>query len=249
MAAALLALSVVAGTGAGAAAASPIGPAPPRTGSPQPWLALGHPELAPGDEGPAVASLQRHLARLRFDPGPAVGRFDPATEAAVWALQKRAGRDPTGIVDAPTWDLLRSPPPARPATVARGPGNRVEIDLATQVLSVWSAGDELLVVSHVSTGNGEHFCVPGTSRCGYARTRPGRFTIHRQIEGWRIAPLGGLYNPLYFNGGIAIHGSELVPTWPDSHGCVRVPMHVAEALPAMLGLGDEVHVLEGEPTA
>ena len=44
----------------------------------------------------------------------------------------------------------------------------------------------------------------------------------RQIDGLREAPLGTLWRPKYFNGGIAIHGSPSIPGQPASHGCARL---------------------------
>ena len=49
--------------------------------------------------------------------------------------------------------------------------------------------------------------------------RNGRlYRYGRRVEGWRDAPLGRLYNPVYFNGGIAVHGAGSVPDRPASHG-------------------------------
>jgi lipoprotein-anchoring transpeptidase ErfK/SrfK len=42
------------------------------------------------------------------------------------------------------------------------------------------------------------------------------------VDGWDKSPLGRLYRPKYFNGGIAVHGYLSVPPYPASHGCVRV---------------------------
>jgi lipoprotein-anchoring transpeptidase ErfK/SrfK len=77
-------------------------------------------------------------------------------------------------------------------------------------------------------------------------TPPGDFEISRRISGWRESSLdiGRLYNPLYFNGGIALHGAMSVPLYPASHGCVRLPMHIAEYLPEELPNGTPVHVLQ-----
>ena len=41
-------------------------------------------------------------------------------------------------------------------------------------------------------------------------------------EGWWEGELGELYRPKYFRGGIAVHGSNSIPNYPASHGCVRV---------------------------
>ena len=41
-------------------------------------------------------------------------------------------------------------------------------------------------------------------------------------------PLGEMYNPVFFIGTLyAIHGDTDVPRHPASHGCVRIPMHIA----------------------
>jgi lipoprotein-anchoring transpeptidase ErfK/SrfK len=59
----------------------------------------------------------------------------------------------------------------------------------------------------------------GTSR---TPTPPGDFAVQREIDGVRHAPLGDLYRPKYFNGGVAVHGSPSIPGYPASHGCARV---------------------------
>jgi lipoprotein-anchoring transpeptidase ErfK/SrfK len=46
--------------------------------------------------------------------------------------------------------------------------------------------------------------------------------VSRQIDGWRDAPLGLLWRPKYFNGGIAVHGAHSIPPYAASHGCARL---------------------------
>ncbi|MFP5299042.1 MAG: L,D-transpeptidase family protein, partial [Actinomycetota bacterium] len=43
----------------------------------------------------------------------------------------------------------------------------------------------------------------------------------------RVSRLGTLYDPSYFVGGYAFHGSPSVPTYPASHGCIRLPMYLS----------------------
>src|SRR5205823_6234288 len=57
--------------------------------------------------------------------------------------------------------------------------------------------------------------------------------------------LGVLYNPLFFNGGIAIHGEPAVPTYPASHGCVRIPMSDSLWFYNTVTKGTPVYVLGG----
>jgi hypothetical protein len=47
---------------------------------------------------------------------------------------------------------------------------------------------------------------------------------------------GNMYKPLYFDGGQAIHGANTVPTYPASHGCVRLGVGHQDALVSWLGL-------------
>ena len=44
------------------------------------------------------------------------------------------------------------------------------------------------------------------------------------------------------NGGIAIHGSEDVPAYPASHGCIRIPMFASQRLTSMVPKGTPVYV-------
>jgi lipoprotein-anchoring transpeptidase ErfK/SrfK len=53
-------------------------------------------------------------------------------------------------------------------------------------------------------------------------TPVGDFVVDRQVDGMRHAPLGDLYRPKYFHGGVAVHGSPSIPGHPASHGCARV---------------------------
>jgi hypothetical protein len=61
-----------------------------------------------------------------------------------------------------------------------------------------------------------------------AFTPNGSYNVYWKIPGWHDAPLGHLYKPSFFNGGIAFHGYYDVPTYPASHGCVRLPMEFAD---------------------
>jgi putative peptidoglycan binding protein/L,D-transpeptidase-like protein len=82
------------------------------------------------------------------------------------------------------------------------------------------------LASHVSTAGGYYFCSP--NGCGDAITPTGDFTTLSFMPGWVSAPLGQLYNPVFFIGTIfAIHGDTHVPLRPASHGCVRIPVDVA----------------------
>ena len=199
--------------------------------------------LERGEQGEAVAALQRRLGELRFDPGPPDGAFGVGTLYAVQAFQKLAGMAPDGKVGPEVQAALAKPPAAAPL-VADGEPNRIEVDKARQLLFLYVDGG-LRLITHISTGSGEEYCSRG--RCGKKAITPeGAFRFMWRYDGWRKSELGKLYNPVYFTGsGIAVHGSSSVPTYPASHGCVRIPMHIAEYFPSLVKRGDAVYVLSG----
>lgn len=174
-------------------------------------------EQAPPPPSYDVAAVQQRLQDLRYYGGPVDGSEGPATRSALMAFQKVNGVPPDGTVGAATLAALQAP---QEPVLRGGPADRIEVDLNIQVLHV-ILGGELARTMPVSSGNGATYT---TASGGRARslTPVGHFTIERRIRGVRNAPLGTLYDPLYFYRGWAIHGSNSVPPYPASHGCVRV---------------------------
>ena len=181
--------------------------------------------LRPGDRGPGVLALQRHLDVLGYLSAAADGSYGPVTEHAVMAFQKVHGLPADGVAGAATRRALLHP--RTPTVRGTGSGLRVEVDLARQVLWVVLDG-RIVEIYDVSTGNGETYWQNGRQQV--AETPPGAFEVTWRVNGWRHGDLGPMYRPVYFNGGIAIHGSPSVPAYPASHGCVRVASWVMDAL-------------------
>ncbi|MEU6413410.1 L,D-transpeptidase family protein [Microbispora sp. NPDC046933] len=199
-----------------------------------------------GAKGSAVKALQTRLKELGYVPGSADGRYGGATLTAVWAFQKVQGITPTSTVAARTWRALENPR-APKVLVPRGKATRVEVNLTKQVMVLYRDGAPVLI-SHMSSGSGVPYTEYATWNgkrqrfSGGARTPTGDYKTTWRVKGWHRSYLGQLYNPIFFNGGIALHGALSVPLYPASHGCVRLPMNVAEILPGMLGKGVPVHV-------
>jgi len=183
-----------------------------------------------------VRAVQERLAELGYDVGDPDGRFGGRTSYAVMAFQKMEGLSRTGDIDDELKTALAGASAPGPM-VPGGPSTRVEIDLNRQVLIFWSGG-VLTRILPVSSGSGEEYCVDG--ECDVAVTPPGSFHIGRKAEGLEIAPLGELWWPMYFNGGIAIHGSPSVPPYPASHGCIRIPMYAAPSFYDQIARGTAV---------
>jgi lipoprotein-anchoring transpeptidase ErfK/SrfK len=56
---------------------------------------------------------------------------------------------------------------------------------------------------------------------------------------------GNMYKPLYFDGGLAIHGANNVPTSPQSKGCARLRVGDQDLLIGWLGVGDVTRPIGG----
>lgn len=188
---------------------------------------------------PRIKAIQERLAELGYDVGTPDGQLGAQTSYAIMAFQKVEGLTRDGVpgpeVDAA---LAKASPPG--PMVPGGAPTRIEIDVARQVLFYWVNGS-LARILPVSTGSGEHYCVDGA--CDVAVTPGGAFRIGRKAEGLEVSPLGELWWPMYFNGGIAIHGSPSIPPYPASHGCIRIPMYAAQSFYNQVAPGTRVHVL------
>ncbi|WP_433723794.1 L,D-transpeptidase family protein [Actinoplanes sp. CA-051413] len=208
-----------------ATAPSSAGPVPTASPSPststspstKPTAAAPKPQkLKTGVKGARVVALQQRLTDLGYWNGKADGTFGGRTQQAVYALQKAAGLNRDGVVGPKTQKALDQG--VRPKAKSTS-GRVIEINLRRQLLMLVDNG----TISHVfntSTGSMEHYEQNGATFL--ADTPSGKFRVSRQIDGWRHAPLGLLWRPKYFNGGIAVHGANSVPPYPASHGCARV---------------------------
>jgi peptidoglycan hydrolase-like protein with peptidoglycan-binding domain len=195
-----------------------------------------------GASGEAVKNLQQRLTDLKYSPGPVDGHFGLGTYFAVVAFQKVEGMSRSGrATDDVVAKLATAGEPA--AMLPSGGGTRVEVDLKRQVLFLYLGG-LLARIEPVSTGSGQRYCVKGA--CAVAVTPGGSFRVGTKILGDHVSPLGHLYNPLFFNGGIAIHGEPAVPNYPASHGCVRIPMHDSLWFYNTVQRGTAVYVLGGK---
>lgn len=219
--------------------------------------------LESGMKGDDVMRVQQRLKELRFDPGPIDGVFGQNTVQAVWAFEKLVMAVPrkhaTGVVTPSTWAVMQSELRIKPRRTA-DTKTHVEIYLPEQVLIVFTDGVPILI-THISSGSNEPWCqevtidpgVDGNNTgeqikrgiCGESITPAGIFYFYNRRQGMVESKLGSLYNPVYFNYGIAVHGAILVPLEPISHGCVRMPMSVARYFPALVAYGDRVYVFDG----
>jgi Putative peptidoglycan binding domain/L,D-transpeptidase catalytic domain len=201
--------------------------------------------LRQGVTGDDVKRMQERLVELKFDPGTPDGIYGPATAQAVWAFQKLVlGAKANGVITPAAWDTMQGPvtiAPRRTQTTA----THFEIYLPEQTAVLFKGGVPQLV-THISSGSGQEWCSEEADKCGVSITPGGVYKFYRRESDWWEGALGKLYNPIFFNYGIAVHGMTYVPNYPISHGCVRIPMHVAEYFPDLVKRGDQVFVWDGK---
>ena len=220
----------------------------PEANLPPDTTVAGTATLGRGSKGPAVQAVEQRLADLRFDPGNVDGIWDYATEEAVVAFQKQAALPRTGRADEATRARLAGAPFGVPMATSGTEPSRVEVDLQRQMLQVWH-DNKLLRVIGVSSGTGLHYCdksvLTGKQVCDVATTPTGMFHFEHHIAGEHKSDLGTLYDPVFFTGGYAVHGSPSVPASPASHGCIRIPMRLSKWFYDNVAVGTQIFVLKG----
>jgi N-acetylmuramoyl-L-alanine amidase len=178
------------------------------------------PTLSLGARGPAVAQFERRLLELHYAVPGVDGVFGPDDQQAVYAFQNVNRLEPTGVVTPALWSRLAQ----ATGPGARYPGDHVEIDKTRQVLFLVRGG-KVTLVSHVSTG-------------ATGNTPVGLWHVYGKVPGWSWV----LWYPSYFLRGFAIHGYPYVPTYPASHGCIRIPMWLAPKIYPQIPIGSAIYI-------
>jgi hypothetical protein len=183
------------------------------------------PHASIGDRGPTVRLLQSRLANLRYVVSRS-GVFDASTSRAVIAYRKVRGWSRIGVASR---DVIRGLLARKGRFKVRYPshGKHVEADLSRQVMALIGRGGKVERIYHVSSGS------------AVTPTVLGRFKVYRKDFGTNSL---GMVHSSYFIGGYAIHGYASVPTFPASHGCLRVPVPNAASIYNWLRFGDRVDV-------
>ena len=175
--------------------------------------------------GEQTARIQWRLLELGFWVAGVDGDYGLTTKQAVMAFEKYMGFEADGKVDQRTADGLTSMT-LRPHARANS-GTLVEVDKGKQLLFFVIDGRTEWILN-TSTGNGEAYTepdknTPGEMISGVSLTPSGLHKVNRERpDGWWEGDLGEIYRPKYFVGGVAVHGSNSIPNYPASHGCVRV---------------------------
>jgi hypothetical protein len=190
--------------------------------------------------GRDVLEVETLLSRLGYWITKVDQKSDASTLQAIIAFQKVERLKRTGSLSAADMESLRFA--ERPNAKHKTGHMHIELDITRQVLFLVGASGEVERILSISSGNEKRYFDQG--KWQIAHTPRGRFRIERKINGVRKSTLGSLYYPNYFHQGVAIHGSLLVPPYPASHGCVRIPRFADREFFRLVPLGTEVFVYD-----
>ncbi len=185
--------------------------------------------------GPPAARL---VADVSDAPGLRYGSLDPTTRGALMVFQDDHGLSPTGLPDRSTWASLL-------AAETLGHGDRLPYTFVTVSESV----PETL---EVHRGRHVVLTTPANTGVAGAATELGTFPIYARYVSTTMTgtnPDGSHYSDPgvpwvnYFNGGDAVHGFPRASYgFPQSNGCVELPIGTAAQVYPLLAIGDLVIV-------
>lgn len=205
-------------------------------------------------DGDDTRRAQERLLELGFWLQAVDGDYGLTTAQAVMAFQKYHDLDTSGVLDEATAATLTTA--TERAQGRADAGTLVEVDKGLQLLFFVIDGRTEWVLN-TSTGTEIPYDepdrnTPGLRQIGDSVTRNGLHKVYRERpEGWWEGDLGEIYRPKYFSGGLAVHGSNHVPDYPASHGCVRVSVPAMDWIweNDLMPLDTPVWVHEGAYTA
>jgi hypothetical protein len=188
--------------------------------------------LASGDTGHDVRVFQQDLVDRGYMATDEVsGTYDYATEQAVMALQGYNNLNQGGTRDGIAGPAVRALAAGgdRPKAKHGGPAH-VEVSLGMQTLMLVRKGGVVARAIHVSSGAG-------------GKTPAGNFAVYSKATmSWSKPFKTWLPFASYFSGGYALHEYPIVPGYPASHGCVRMPSTEAQRVYAFATLHMPVFV-------
>lgn len=170
----------------------------------RPAVRVYSPSAGPGTSGHSVGVLHAMLRKSGYW-APRGDRWSAGSGKAVLAFRKV---NDMSRVETPSRSIYRALHRGRGAMRARRPdlGRHWESDLSRQVLALFD-GRRPLEVHATSSG------APATP------TVLGTYRFYRKDTGTNSL---GMVHSSYFHRGYAIHGFAQLPTYPASHGCLRV---------------------------
>lgn len=180
--------------------------------------------VGPGSGSASVRSLQSRLAALGYVVGRR-GHYDARTGRAVLAFRKVVGMARTTSASTTVMRRIANGG-GRFRIRFSGHGRHIEADLSQQVVGLIEGG-RVRRIYPVSSGKSSTPTVVGS------------FHVYSKRFGTNSK---GMVHSSYFIRGYALHGYPSVPTFPASHGCLRVPLADALSLFRWIRVGTPVDV-------
>jgi lipoprotein-anchoring transpeptidase ErfK/SrfK len=184
---------------------------------------------AKGSPSSGTTAVQKRLVKLNYLPAGAIdGLNGYRTQQAVMAFQSWEGLTRDGIVGPQTQAALADAKEPKPGKT--GAATRIEVYRSKGVALLIQDGKTKRAI-HVSAG------APATP------TPSGSYSVFRKEKNsWSVPFQQWLPLASYFNAGIAFHEYAQVPSYPASHGCVRVPTPEARFVYGFAKIGTAVVV-------
>ncbi len=187
----------------------------------------------------SVTQAQRIMSNLNIPAGPADGQFGPQTAQGLCAFRvisgytaKRTTVNSELLGKLRAYNQRYSSVSQIPAPRLNGHSTYLLVQQHCQVMFYVENGHYVRVIP-VSTGRPSYptpngaYMLGGTALGWYCSNQfpegcykqtAGKFAnANPQSHG-----KGNMYNPRHFSGGKFVHGDTQVPTYPYSHGCVRI---------------------------
>lgn len=183
------------------------------------------PGAGSGASGLRVRFLQQRLFTMRYLLKLS-GSYDDATQRAVLTFRKVNRMARITSSDARLYTLAAR---YQGGFRAKHPnhGRHVEADLGRQVIALINPRGRVFKVFMTSSGKSS------------TPTIVGSYNFYSKDFGTNAK---GMVHSNYFVGGYAIHGYPDVPTYPASHGCLRIPIPNARFVFSWITIGERIDV-------
>lgn len=182
-----------------------------------------------------IKRSQTIMKKLGIPAGPVDGLWGSQTAQGLCTFRAISGSTPSrGTLDATTYRKLGqynskySSLSKISASSLSGERTYLKVYQKCQTM-VYVENGKYRKVIPVSTGKSGHSTPRGTYRLGYTQKGWNCSNLYpesckRQYSGKfrNISNYGNMYNMRHVTGAIFVHGSTSVPTYPASHGCIRV---------------------------
>ncbi len=193
----------------------------------------------------SVANAQRIMTKFGIPAGPIDGLNGAQTSRGLCIFRYIAGITVSrNNLDSTTYTYLQRYDAAYSSLQKIRAKSSSEYLVAHETCQamVYANGGYYKRVMAISTGMSGHGTPNGTYNLGYTQRGwwcstlyPESCSYHTEGQYAYVSHYGNMYNIRQVTGPIYVHGSTQVPTYPASHGCIRVSVSDADWMYANVG--------------